>query len=138
MKTLLTALAIAALSVLAIAQTEADQRVQKAQSAAEEWLKLVDFGDYDQSWQKASQMFKSHVSREQWAKTAQATRSPFGQVLSRKVRKATYTDHLPGAPDGDYVVIQYETSFEHKKVAVETVTPMLDDGEWKVSGYFIR
>lgn len=138
MKTLLTALVIAALSVLATAQTEADQRVQKAQSAAEEWLKLVDSGDYDQSWQKTSQMFKSHVTREQWTKTAQATRSPFGQVLSRKVRKATYTDHLPGAPDGDYVVIQYETSFEHKKAAVETVTPMLDDGEWKVSGYFIR
>jgi hypothetical protein len=68
----------------------------------------------------------------------QTTRSPFGQVLSRKVKKATYSDHLPGTPDGDYVVIQCETSFEHKKTAIETVTPMLDDGDWKVSGYFIR
>jgi hypothetical protein len=120
------------------AQTETDQKVQKAQSAAEEWLKLIDSGDYDQSWQKASPMFRSHLSQEQWAKAMQTTRSPFGQVLSRKLRKASYTDHLPGAPDGNYVVIQYETSFEHKKYAVETVTPMLDDDEWKVSGYFIR
>jgi hypothetical protein len=46
---------------------------------------------------------------------------------------------LPGAPDGEYVVIQYESSFEHKQAAVETVTPMLDkDGTWRVSGYFIR
>jgi hypothetical protein len=83
-------------------------------------------------------MFKSKVSKEQWAKAIQTTRLPFGQVLSRKIKKATSADHLPGAPDGDYVVIQYDTSFEHKKTAVETITPMLDNGEWKVSGYFIR
>ena len=33
----------------------------------------------------------------------------------------------------------YASSFEHKKAAVETVTPMLDkDGHWRVSGYFIK
>jgi hypothetical protein len=45
----------------------------------------------------------------------------------------------PGAPDGKYVVIRYETSFRNKKAATETVTPMLDaDGRWRVSGYFIK
>ena len=29
-------------------------------------------------------------------------------------------------PDGHYVVIQYESSFEHMKAAVQTITPMLD------------
>lgn len=52
---------------------------------------------------------------------------------------STYTKKLPGAPDGEYVVIQYESSFEHKQSAVETVTPMLDkDGKWRVSGYYIK
>ncbi len=46
---------------------------------------------------------------------------------------------MPGAPDGEYVVIQYDSSFEHKQAAVETVTPMLDkDGKWRVSGYYIK
>jgi hypothetical protein len=46
---------------------------------------------------------------------------------------------LPGAPDGQYVVIQFETSFENKHNAVETVTPMLEpNGQWRVSGYYIR
>jgi len=37
------------------------------------------------------------------------------------------------------VVIQFDSSFEHKQTAVETVTPMLDtDGKWRVSGYFIK
>ena len=49
------------------------------------------------------------------------------------------SEALPGAPDGEYVVIQYESSFEHKQSAIETVTPMLDtDGKWRVSGYFIK
>jgi len=46
---------------------------------------------------------------------------------------------LPGAPDGDYVVIQFQTSFANKASAVETITPMRDrDGAYRVSGYFIR
>jgi hypothetical protein len=46
---------------------------------------------------------------------------------------------LPGAPDGEYVVIQYQTAFQNKKSAIETVTPMLDkDGHWRVAGYYIK
>ena len=45
---------------------------------------------------------------------------------------------MPGAPDGGYVVIQYDAVYQHKKSAVETVTPMDDGGEWRVSGYYIR
>jgi hypothetical protein len=45
----------------------------------------------------------------------------------------------PWAPDGSYVVLQFETRFEHKAAAVETVTSMLDrDGVWRVAGYFVR
>ncbi|MGA7319684.1 MAG: DUF4019 domain-containing protein, partial [Candidatus Sulfotelmatobacter sp.] len=67
------------------------------------------------------------------------SRDPLGKMLSRKLKSATYTTTLPGAPDGEYVVIQYESGFEHKQSAVETVTPMLDkDGKWKVSGYYIK
>jgi hypothetical protein len=37
------------------------------------------------------------------------------------------------------VVLKFDTSFANKKVAVETVTPMLDkDGKWRVSGYFVN
>jgi len=68
-----------------------------------------------------------------------ASRDPLGAMVSRKLKSATYAKTLPGAPDGEYVVIQYETSFEHKQSAVETITPMLDkDGKWRVSGYFIK
>jgi hypothetical protein len=46
---------------------------------------------------------------------------------------------LPGAPDGKYWTIQFDTSFAAKAEAVETVTFMLEkDGSWRAAGYFIR
>ena len=110
-----------------------------AQQSSDGWLALVDAGKYADSWQEASQLFKAAVTKEQWQNTLRASRHPLGKMLSRKLKSATYTKTLPGAPDGEYVVIQYESSFEHKQSAVETVTPMLDkDGKWRVTGYYIK
>ena len=111
----------------------------EALGAAEDWLALVDAGRYDKSWEGAAGFFKKAVSREKWRKAMLAFRQPLGEKLSRKLLSHTYTTTLPGAPDGEYVVIQYQSSFESKKAAVETVTPMREpDGSWKVSGYFIK
>ena len=66
-------------------------------------------------------------------------RKPLGKVISREVKSKSYHTSLPGIPDGEYVVIQFETSFENKKSAIETLTPMMDkDVKWRVSGYFIK
>jgi len=112
---------------------------QLAQQSAESWLALVDSGKYAESWQEAAPVFKAAVTKEQWQSVLRGSRDPLGKMLSRKLKSATYTTTLPGAPDGEYVVIQYESGFEHKQSAVETVTPMLDkDGKWKVSGYYIK
>ncbi len=117
-----------------------DQAAEKAAAeSAMRWLALVDQGNYGASWDEAAQLFRNAVPKEQWEKQVGAVRAPLGKVESRKLKSANYTTQLPGAPDGKYVVIQYETSFEHKKSAVETITPMLDkDGQWRVSGYYIR
>ncbi len=112
---------------------------QAAVQAAEQWLSLVDSGQYDQSWEEAASLFKSHITQEQNAKSIKPVREPLGALVSRKVLAQQYTTSAPGAPDGQYVIIQFQTSFENKKQAIETVTPMLDkDGVWRVSGYFIK
>jgi hypothetical protein len=66
-------------------------------------------------------------------------RTPLGKLVSRKLKSREYAEKMPGAPDGRSVVVQYDTVFENKASAVETVTPMADpDGAWRVAGYFIR
>jgi hypothetical protein len=131
-----TALAVPALSQPIPGQAAAEK---KAVAAAEQWLSLVDQGKYEASWEEAAGYFQAAVSREKWIQTMNASCKPLGNRLERKLKSAQFTTSLPGAPDGKYVVIQFETSFENKKSAVETVTPMLDkEGQWRVSGYFIK
>lgn len=114
-------------------------REKAAQAAAENFLATVDSGNYADSWNATSTAFKSALSKNQWAAALDKVRKPLGSLQSRKLISANYTHQLPGAPDGDYVVVQYNTSFQNKKNAVETVTPMLDkDGQWRVSGYYIK
>lgn len=115
------------------------EKEKAAVAAAENWLLLVDAGNYADSWKEAAEYFRNAVKQEQWEQTAQAVRQPLGKLLSRAVKSTTYQTALPGAPDGEYVVIQFDSSFENKKVSIETVTPMMDeDGKWRVSGYFIK
>jgi len=128
------------LTIVVMTSVYADQSAEKAaQKAAESWLSLIDSGEYSESWNEAAQIFKQKVSLQQWKSALESVRIPLGKLKSRRLKTATYTETLPGAPDGKYVVIQYETTFDNKKSAIETVTPMMEkDGQWRVSGYFIK
>jgi len=115
------------------------EKEKAAVASAERWLGLVDQGKYAESWKEAATLFRNAVNQGQWEQTLQAVRKPLGTLVTRKVKTKTHTTSLPGAPDGEYVVIEFESSFEKKKSAVETVTPMMDkDGKWRVSGYYIK
>src|SRR5512143_568699 len=89
-----------------------------AQAAAESWLKLVDQGKYDDSWAQAAALFKGKVTREQWQQAAAGARAPLGKLVSRTLKSRQYTETLPGAPDGKYVVIQFDAIYEKKAAAV--------------------
>jgi hypothetical protein len=116
-----------------------EEKEAAALEAAKIWLALVDNGQYGDSWETAAAYFKSSVTKDYWQQAIPATRKLFGEPLSRKLGSIEYTQSLPSAPAGEYVVIQIATTFENKKHAVEIVHSMLDnDGVWRVSGYFIK
>jgi hypothetical protein len=136
---------IAALAILVCALGPSEARaanqaaVDQATKAADAWLKLLEKGDYQACYQQASQLVKDHLSEDAFVQQFSAALKPLGSVVSRKLKVAQYATSLPGAPDGQYVVIQYDSSFANKKSATETVTPMMDkDGQWRVSGYYIK
>lgn len=115
------------------------EKEKAAVSAGQKWLSMVDEGKYVESWKEAAEYFRNAVKQDQWEQSLKAVRKPLGKLVLRKVRSQSYRTSLPGAPDGEYVVIQFEASFENKKSAVETVTLMLDkNGNWRVSGYYIK
>jgi opacity protein-like surface antigen len=122
-------------SVLAAEATSKD----KAVKAARAWLGAVDQGKYAASWDKAAAFFKKSITKKKWQEALTGVRKPLGKMLKRELLGAKPMTDLPKAPKGEYVVIQFKTSYEKKKDAIETITPMKEkDGSWKVSGYFIK
>ena len=116
-----------------------EEKVGKALEAANKWIALIDELKYGESWETAAVYFKNAIGKEVWEQKLAAVRKPLGKLVSRRLKSKTYTTSLPGAPDGEYVVLQFITSFENKDSGIETVTPMLDsDGIWRVSGYYIK
>lgn len=107
--------------------------------AAEDFLALVDQGRYGKSWDVAADLLVSRVPKKEWKRTLAGIRPPFGKLTRRAVMSHQFMTSAPGAPDGEYVMILFSTSFANKSAAMETVTTVLeDDGTWRVAGYFIK
>jgi hypothetical protein len=98
----------------------------------------MDAGGYGQSWSKGGAQFRAHISRADWIALAGPTRAPLGAVVSRRLTSEQQTKTLPGAPDGDYDVIVFDTEFANKQAAIETVVLQHETTGWKVDGYYIK
>jgi len=139
MKALTRLAALLLVAVLPGAVCSADPPEAAAETAALTWLKLVDAGDYAQSWATAAELFRNRIGRDARVSRVSGVREPLGAVKSRELQSARFEHSLPGAPDGEYVIVQYASRFEHKAEALETVVPVKDtDGHWHVSGYFLK
>jgi hypothetical protein len=111
----------------------------EAQKAGEQWLALVDAGKYGESWDAASPSFQAAMTRSDWVKKVTAARKPAGKLISRKLTKSHLVKDPPHSPPGQYVGIQYQSSFQNLNSTVETVVPMLDkDGKWRVTAYIVQ
>lgn len=111
---------------------------QAAAASADHFLQLIDSGQYQESWRQTAAIFKSQVAQQQWTEQLQSLRPLLGVAERRTIRSVQRATSLPGAPDGDYVVLQFDTLFEKKKGAIETVTLSHNGKEWLVAGYFVR
>lgn len=111
---------------------------EESTKIAQAWLKLVDDGNYAQSWKDAASRFRAQVTEEKWVGAMSQVRQPLGTVSSRELIEATFATELPRAPKGEYWVVRFKTSYEAAQ-ANEVVTLMADtDGQWRVIGFFIR
>ena len=109
---------------------------EMAIQAAESWLSLVDEEKYLESWEGLAGLFRKNVKKEEWVNDLNRFRKPLGKLLARKLQHETKSSE-PSV--GEYLIFQYETSFENKKSAVEAVSVIKDnDGKWRTLGYSIQ
>ena len=70
---------------------------------------------------------------------AELVRKPLGLMMGRKLKSQLPVGSIPGGPKGEYLVLEYNTSFATRRAAVETVVVAHDaDGMWRVASYFIK
>lgn len=112
---------------------------KKAQMAATNWLVQIDNGEYLESWDNAAPYFQNQILQTRWSAALKASRRPLGNLTSRNIKSSDFKSELPGAPDGNYYILTYNSSFENKASAIETITLTKGlDGKWKTVGYFIK
>ena len=116
-----------------------EAKVEAGFAAAEAWLSIVDQGQYEKSWDEATSYFRDAIDKSDWVKTIKAVRTHMGNVIKRERGEGEYSTTLPSAPDGEYVTMEFKTSFENKKEGIETVYVRWEaDKRWRVAGYYIN
>jgi hypothetical protein len=106
---------------------------------AQQWLGKLDNGDYAAAWVETAKLFKFQLTLKDGKNCLRHRREPFGCFITRNLLAVLPKKSLPGFPLGDYVVVQFDTSFAKKKAVVETVTFILNvEGHWKVIGYHVK
>ena len=125
------------------AKTEASETAtaEDAESLprAENFLKFVDAGDWKGSWGASGPFFQSQATAEEWTAMVEPVRKPLGAVADRRLVSVQRASTLPGAPDGEYEVLQFQTDFEDMEgLAIETLVMLQGPEGWEVSGYFVR
>ncbi|TOH41983.1 hypothetical protein CGI81_24130 [Vibrio parahaemolyticus] len=102
-----------------------------------EWISLIDNQHYGESWDSTGSLFRSQISKGEWVAAVSAIRAKVGNLESRSLTTTTSMKSLPNVPDGEYVVIQYQTIFSGKQ-STETLTLSKSKTGWVVIGYFIN
>lgn len=134
---IILAVLIAGFIVRPVRAADGDSK-QAAVAAMQAWLQEMDQGQYGQSWKDASSQFQKAVSSDQWVAKSNSIRAQLGKCSDRKLDSALEQTEVPsptGTQHGDFVVAQFDTSFENLKYAVETVCfEKAPDGTWKAAG----
>lgn len=108
-----------------------------ARNAGEKWLALLDQGKVREAWTQASEAHRPEITAEEWEAQIRKLREAAGQMQNRKFSSARPTRTMAGAPDGEYMVLEYSTAFAKKAKAVETLMMSREGGNWKAASYHI-
>lgn len=110
-------------------------REKEARAAATQWLTLVDAGDYGAAYTLESKRLRAATTQDQFLRSMEGRRAPFGKVLSRTFMGAAFTRKITGAPDGHYESILFRTSFTNKSLTAERVILSFESESWRVVDY---
>jgi hypothetical protein len=117
--------------IVSLVVTFADTQAQRLVQEVNEWLALVDREEYGASWDEASPLFQTGVTRDAWVAQIERVRKPLGKPVTRELRYSRIT--------GGKLRVVYHSNFERVHRLTETITFQESaPGRWKVIGYLIK
>lgn len=125
------------LLVLVLFPTMSFAQMKPMELAALDWLRLIDSKNYEGSWNSTGELFRAQISKDEWVKAVGSAREAVGIFQSRHLSETKELKSLPNLPDGEYIVVQYQSIFSGDQLT-ETVTLTKAMKEWRVIGYFIH
>ncbi|HEX5759113.1 MAG TPA: DUF4019 domain-containing protein [Thermoanaerobaculia bacterium] len=134
---LLTGATVTLLPTAAHAQTAEEA----ATTAATTWLQsYIDTPRYADAYSWAATDFRVKVEQAAFVDAMERFRRPLGSFISRSLVSRVYKTTLEGAPDGEYVVIEFQTRLSAKAAAKEVITMQKEwwNGRWWPLGYTIE
>ena len=119
-------------------ETPDTEKAEKATAVAIEFLQLVDAGKYAESWQMSAGLMKERVTEKDWVEKLSKARTLSGLLVERKEKDTSYSTTAVDSPEGEYISLIFDSRYQQAESVAEYITVMLDEGHWKVAGYFIQ
>lgn len=85
------------------------------------FLTLLDQGLYLEAWAETSPNFQGLTNQQEWLSHQQLIRSAYGPLIFRELYHTGLRGTYEHSPDGQYIVIQFSSSFSNKAIARETI-----------------
>jgi hypothetical protein len=123
------------------ASTEEEKYGQEIAPVAEDFLKLLDNGEYQSAFEKfLNPIVNDAIKAQNWFADYPGSK---GKVVTRKwwgVRhKTKFPGNYPEKADGDYLQSVYQTKFESGgELFSEIILVSKENGAWKMASYGIQ
>lgn len=111
----------------------------EAAKVAQDYVKLLDQGNYAESWKRGASLFQRTVNQKEWESALARSRGRLGAMKSRTLKDQRPAFDPKGLPKGAYMVVEYNTSFEKAPNSGELLTLIREpNGAWKVLTYQVN
>lgn len=106
---------------------------EAAERAAEDFLELIDAGNWADSYAATGTQFRELNTLERWTEVSEKVRPALGELLTRDLVASEY---VPAPPQG-YQMVKFVSGYADGTNQVETLSLAWEDGAWKVVGIVI-
>ena len=114
------------------------EKTEQAASVAAEFLQLLDNGQYAESWSSSAELMKDRVTEKDWVEKLTKARTASGELLKRERKSASFSTEAQDSPEGEYIMLTFNSRCQKADDGSEYVTVMLDVDRWRVAGYFMQ